>query len=188
VTTHCTDLASDRSVGKTWEGNFCRLALEHGKSFTPHQINRKGAASVYSPLAGKINRYLLPDVTIWSHPGEHHEIKHKKPTRDGDFGLEEYRWRALVWFRDETQTTTQYTIHRHDWAGGRDVETNRLEDWVTASVYLLLESDSKIQNGPSWVNGQKQIVPIRYWSSDLWQPLSCFWNGFARNTGTGAGA
>ena len=175
---HCSNNGKDRELGQSWERNFCALASKFGKCFTPHQIGRgQSAAAWYRDEKQKWNHYTLPDVTIWTAPGEHHEIKHKKPTAWGAFGLEEYRLNALVGFAFETGQLVMYTIHDHSKSGGRYSTINRIDDWVTADVLTLANSIHHTQmDGTSWVNGQKRnSVPIHYWKVGAFIPLGNFW-------------
>ena len=149
------------------------MAGRYGFMFMANQVGRQGAT-----IATKHSKvYTMPDVILWTCPGQHHEIKHKSPTRTGLYGLECYRFRALVDFANETQQAVFYTIHDHEKAGGRDIKINRLSDWVSADVRAL-DGQWSIHdpNGTSWVNGQrKENVSIYYWPVCLWIPLSRLW-------------
>lgn len=173
MTLQCTNLANDRSIGATWERNFCRLATGYGFMFTPMQIGRTSSALAY--VGKQYHPLTLPDVTIWSFPGQHHEIKHKNPTHDGLFGLEEYRLKALLAFAGETRQSVHYTIHNHDLSGGRESELNDINHWFTVDVLDLEGKQYRMRNDPSWVNGTRKIVPILYWRTALWIPLSEYW-------------
>jgi len=177
---HCENNAADRKVGEYWERQFCDLATDHGRTITALQIGRKTSASAYHKQNGKWHHRTLPDVTVWTCPGEHHELKHKSPTRHGSIGLEVYRFDALEWFADETQQGVWYTLHRWDRApGGKGGHENRTEDWDTCSITKLrqaIEAGKCIERrGPSWVNGTKKDVPIYYWDAALWMPLRDLW-------------
>ncbi len=169
---HCDNLLDDRKLGRYWEEQFCKLATQYGRTYTPFQIDRSSAALAYDANG---NHYVLPDVGIWSAPGEYHEIKHKNPTRGGLYGLEKYRWESLLWFAHETQQKVYYTIHNHDLAGGRDVRGNDVEHWVTADVIALDQKWCIDGNGFSYVNGRKRRVPILFWPERLWSPLAGIW-------------
>lgn len=172
---HCTNLSGDRKLGQYWERQFCVLAAQVGKAFTPTQIGREQSAQAYCRNP-KWNHYTLPDITIWTYPGEHHEIKHKNPTHNGMFGLEIYRFNALIWFANETRQTVMYTIHNHDLAGGRETKENKIEHWVTANVINLNEKWSRVIENDSWVGGKRTpVVPTYYWMQTLWIPLAEFW-------------
>ena len=183
---HCSDNSGDRRIGRDWEERFCELVAQRGRSFTTHQIDKSGAALAISIDMEREKRRTLPDVSVWTFPTEHHEIKHKSPTKEGHFGLEVYRFDALRWFWLETGNDVMYTIHRHDWNGGRNVERNRIEDWVTISIAKM---DQLINRGaavrrfsPSWVNGsRKDNVPMWYWHANLWAPLAHYWNRHESN-------
>lgn len=166
---HCVDNAKDRSVGHYWEEQFCEIALKFDKCFTPNQWNKTKAAMAYS----RLNKYTLPDIVIWSCPGQHHEIKHKEPTRDGYFGLEEYRYEALLAFKQITNQDIYYTIHNHKLSGGVDSPINKIEHWFTAKILddINKSNTSKMKNGPTWYNGEKVERLILYWEPSLFKPL-----------------
>jgi len=172
---HCRDVKGDRAIGAYWERQFCVLAARYNRTFTPMQIGRDASAQAYSSGPAGWSLLTLPDVTIWTRPGEHHEIKHKSPTKYGSIGLEVYRFAALERFADLTGQDVLYTIHRHDLAGGRDSKVNDIEHWFTASVTTLkaaIGSPSAItRTGPTYCNGEKKDVPIIYWNVQLWRPL-----------------
>lgn len=176
------DNASDRELGKKWERHFCELATSYKKSFTPHQIGRDVAATWYAPTANGINPLLLPDATVWTAPGEHHEIKHKEPTRSGCYGLEQYRLKALWDFRRETEQRVFYTIHDWRLAGvsdSHDPMPNLIEHWRTVDIEILVDYVRTKQTSKcSWntyVNAQWEIRPGYFWPVALWQPLECLW-------------
>jgi hypothetical protein len=146
------------------------MMADRGKMFTPLQIGRKDSASAWSKCNGQWNHFTLPDVTVWTYPGEHHEVKHKTTTRHGSYGLERYRLNALVNFAKETEQDVFYTIHDH--RGRRNGRTNHPADWVTASVMTLVGSIEIERPGESYVGGEKQRVLICYWSSQFcFRPL-----------------
>ncbi len=173
---HGNNLKQDRALGEQWERNFCRWAFVYKKSFTPMQIGRTESAIAWETRDHKYNPYTLPDITVWTSPGEHHEIKHKNPTRHNSFGLEAYRFEALLWFSCETQQRVMYTIHNHDLSGGRNSLVDKLNHWATIDVKDLNNKWIMVRPGPSYMNGKKKIVPIYYWSIDLWMPLKEFWD------------
>ncbi|MEJ7786663.1 MAG: hypothetical protein WKF96_17820 [Solirubrobacteraceae bacterium] len=176
---HCADNALDRALGETWERNFARLAGEHGLCFTPHQIGRPDeSASAHQRGAHGWQRLLLPDVTVWSAPGEHHEIKHKDATRHGTYGLERYRLEPLVAFALETDQDVLYTIH--DWrlagaSSSREAMANRIEHWRTADVLDLAANIDLVAPVWTWRGGRKVREPGCYWSVDRWAPLAARW-------------
>lgn len=140
------DNASDRRTGARWERGFCVLAAGFGKTFTPHQIGRNQSAAAYERATDGWSSLTLPDVTIWSAPGEHHEIKHKNRTRDGMYGLEEYRVNALVRFANTTAQRVYYTIHDWEIAGATssaDEIANDIEHWFCADIAVLCRSATK---------------------------------------------
>ena len=173
---HCEDIEADRKIGQYWERQFCLMAAEFDKSFTPMQIGHKESIVAFSRNNEKWNRYTLPDVTIWTAPGEHHEIKHKNPTRGGLFGLEVYRFNALLWFAQETRQPVLYTIHNHDLAGGRDNEINDLAHWLTINILDLNDKwIGEPRYGKSWINGKPENTKTYFWPVRLWQSLGDYW-------------
>lgn len=175
MTEHCTNNGADRAKGEYWEKQFGIMAAQHGKVFSFLQIGRNGSALFYLKIGGHWRKHTLPDVVIWSSPGEHHEIKHKAPTARGRFGLEVYRFNALMEFAETTQQRVMYTIHNHALAGGSDAKENNIAHWVTANVTELDGQWSSQYPGYSWINGQKVETEIYYWDQELWQPLESFW-------------
>jgi len=174
---HCSNNANDRNKGAYWERQFCLLASDCGMVFTPMQLGRTKSASAYSRVNGEWNIYTLPDITIWTSPGQHHEIKHKEPTFDNCFGLEVYRFDRLLDFANVTKQSVYYTIHNHKLNGGTDCRENRIEHWFTVDIRDLCNSWETMRvNGVSWVNGERrENIHIYYWKSELWYPLSELW-------------
>lgn len=152
------------------------MAAKSGKCFTPHQWHKTESAMAFCRTGRKWNKYTLPDITIWSAPGEHHEIKHKNATRAATYGLEVYRFEALLDFAIITQQKVFYTIHDHDLAGGKDVKKNDMGHWVVAQIGASMSyGNSHEKTGFSWVNGIKKEVPILYWSKELFSKLYFLW-------------
>lgn len=174
---HGNNVEQDRALGEQWERNFCYWAFVYKKSFTPMQIGRTESAIAWETRDHKWNPYMLPDITVWTCPGEHHEIKHKNPTKKHNtFGLEVYRFEALLWFSCETQQRVMYTIHNHALSGGRNSLVNELNHWVTIDVKDLDNKWTWQSSGTSYVNGEPKRVPIYYWPKNLWIPLKEFWD------------
>lgn len=175
-TNHCRDIYADRKIGELWERQFCRLAAGFGKSFTPMQIGREQSAQSYIRDGRKWKSYILPDVTVWTYPGEHHEIKHKNPTQNQMFGLEVYRFNALLWFAAETSQDVLYTIH--DWSlTSRENTALDIAHWKTVTI---LDLDQRWiytnDHHPSWINGKRvDGVLQHFWPIDLWSPLFDYW-------------
>jgi len=173
---HANNLSADRNLGRYWEEKFCELAAQYGRSFTENQIGRQRSAIAKD---SRFNVYTLPDITVWTAPGEHHEIKHKNPFPDykygPSFGLEEYRYKALLWFAHETKQSVMYTIHNHDLSGGRDAKVNDIKHWITADVLYLFEKWHTRRDTNSYVSGISRSVPTLYWHANLWDSLKVFW-------------
>lgn len=179
TSTHCQNNKNDRDTGKFWERQFCLMAGDYNKSFTPMQLKRSESIVAHTKNGNRWRSLTLPDIVIWTKPGEHHEIKHKNPIdlRDGgpSFGLEVYRFNALLWFANEISQNVMYTIHNHDKAGGREVEVNDIDHWETANILYLNGKWHSCRPVFSWVNGQKKEVSIYYWPVSLWTPLKKYW-------------
>lgn len=169
----CINLDADRKLGQEWEREFVKMAARYGKCFTAHQWHKEGAAIAYYYRNGW-NQYTLPDITIWTAPGEHHEIKHKNKTKAGSYGLEDYRFAALLSFSNETRQPVYYTIHDHDLSGGKFVKENRIEDWVSCEIHNMLEHDFESE-GQTWRNSAPSVTTIYYWSAERFVPLYELW-------------
>jgi hypothetical protein len=173
---HCDDNAGDRKLGQFWEREFCKLATDYkGYMFTPMQIGHDGSIQAFSQTDSKWNHFTLPDVTVWTYPGQHHEIKHKNPTRFDSFGLEAYRFYALHEFAKETKQDVMYTIHNHDLSGGRDAQTNNIAHWMTVDILKLNHAWVFAKKLSSWVNGKEESVLQYFWPTSLWMPLADYW-------------
>lgn len=176
----CADNATDRKIGEFWEKQFCAMAYERGKLFTPHQWKRENSAVAFIKPSGisKIYTLTLPDATVWNFPGEHHEIKHKNPTKTGSYGLELYRYKALYDFRAITGQPVYYTIHNHDLSGGRNSTENNIKHWVCAKIGDDINAENAFHaQGKSYISGQeKSGIIILYWRVDLFYPLEKIWN------------
>jgi hypothetical protein len=188
------DISADRRMGEYWERQFCKMAALRGRAFTPHQIGREQAARAAYLYGGKYHVAMLPDVTLWTRPGEHHEIKHKDPTKADEFGLERYRIDALLWFAEETGQSVHYTIHNY---GLVDLEariaqknylTNNPTHWVTAAICDLVSAEHRVNpKDRSIVNGRmRDGIEIWYWRTSLFVPLTSLWSALG-NPGAGSG-
>lgn len=186
MTAPVRDNAADRTVGQYWENQFCRMARQCGKVFTPHQFDRPAnSAMFYGPadIAGK-SGWTLPDITVWSAPGEHHEIKHKNPTRDGMYGLERYRLDALVRFANTTGQAVFYTIHDWEMAGASGSAAhveNDMSHWLVGDIEQLSKGCTRQGRDWTYYNGQQRMVDIWYWTADpnrkhrWFRPLAEVW-------------
>ena len=115
-------------------------------------------------------RVLTPDASCpqFKH---HYEIKHKYPSQTNHFGLEQYRFKALLDFAHNTQGRVFYVIHNSRGADNIHEKLNRLDDWSLASAGHLERSISHIAEGFSLVDGRYQRVPICYWRVEAFHPL-----------------
>jgi len=178
----------DRAIGEKWERKFGTLAARFGHAITANQINRSSSAvAYYIAEDGSFRRLILPDFVIWSFPGQHHEIKHKSPARAGPrrdcFGLERYRFDSLKHFQSICQQRVFYTIHNYAMAGGKYVEVNRPEDWLTMSIDDMDGSHQHVEtDGTSWCNGTCIQTEILYWHKSLFVPLESVLNENYRQT------
>lgn len=178
MSSQCVNLKDDRSIGEKWERKFGTLAARYGHAVTANQIRRSGSAVAhYIADDGSYRTLILPDFVIWSFPGQHHEIKHKEPAkagkRRGCYGLERYRFDSLKHFQSICQQRVFYTIHDHERAGGKFVEENRIDDWLTISISDMDGAHECVdQNGKSWCNGKPIQTEILYWHQSLFVPLA----------------
>jgi hypothetical protein len=183
------DNARDRAIGAHWEDAFCELYWAHrGGLLVRNQKGRTDAA--HAEALGRDGlRWicLMPDVQVLSGPGEHHEIKHKAPYQmrgwAPSYGLEVYRFEALVQFADEVKDPVLYTIH--DWqmagasASGEDMP-NRLEDWVTVGILELAERNKRHRPKIFWCGSYRNGTyrphePTYFWPASVWTPIDVFW-------------
>lgn len=169
------DNKAERRLGKQWELAFCDLAQSYGLAYTEMQIGREGPAT-WKDKAGKVR--TAPDITVWSSPGEHHEIKHKNPTRGGEYGFECHRFQALVEFRKEVKQSVFYTIHDWERSGAKSADEawpNLIGDWVTVEIGQLIGKGREGETD-SWVDGvMEKGVPIYYWPTWYWGSLAKVW-------------
>jgi hypothetical protein len=168
------NLDRDRNLGAYWERQFCRLAGACGSVILPQQIGRTGAARVFYRDAETWQQRILPDVTLWTRTGcEHHEIKHKAPTRNGGlYGLEKYRFDDLLWFSRKSKEPVFLTIHNHALSGGRDGRVNSIAHWVTARIDDLNERWIMRSISSTWMNGKRATAEVFYWPQWLFRPLA----------------
>lgn len=170
---HCIDIKADRKTGSFWEMAFGRLAHRYGLTYSLLQVDRQ--SSIVAHRAKSPVRITLPDVTIWTLPIEHHEIKHKNPVVKNNipsYGLEVYRFNALLDFAQETNHKVMYTIHDHDKAGGRENIENYIEHWSTVNILNLYQKWHTCGQSLTYTNGIPRIADIYYWSTALWNPLA----------------
>lgn len=184
MSVQCTNLKDDRAIGEKWERKFGTIAARYGHAVTANQIRRSGSAVAhYIADDGSYRTLILPDFVIWSFPGQHHEIKHKSPAKSGPrrgcYGLERYRFDSLKHFQAICQQQVFYTIHDHERAGGKFVEENRVEDWLTVSISDMDGTHEYAEpNGTSWCNGKQIQTEILYWHQSLFVPLASVLDGF----------
>lgn len=173
----CTDNKADRKTGRYWEEQFCNLAFIYRGAMSPNQIGRNKSAIFYdkNPNGSGYRTLTLPDVVIWAKPVEHHEIKHKNPTKDGCYGLEVYRFEALKRLAEISNQLVMYTIHNHDLTSSRHDKENNIDHWITVPVLWIDKKWDRIAPGWTWIDGEKEMADIIYWDTGLWSPLLKWW-------------
>jgi hypothetical protein len=178
-----------RKLGERWERHFGTMAASHGLVFTPHQIvcGTGESAAAYGQENGQWKTYLLPDVTVWTAPGEHHEIKHKERDNQFCYGLERYRLDALVGWANKTRQRVCYTIHDYNDACGQlqyypiaaETDTpNDIRHWWCADILNLAQKNTRVNpNDTSLINGRlRSPVEVVYWRrSEFFRPLRELW-------------
>ena len=178
---HCGNVKNDRALGELWESNFCKL-LPEGCVFDLHQKDRTSSAVLRVVEPESIDRGITsPDVTVYwgSSVVSHHEIKHKNATRDGCFGLEEYRVKSLLEFMKRSGQDVYYTIHDHDFSDGRDGKVNDIKHWLTSSLSELLKDVLRKSDSPSYRNGKKVDELTYYWNRSQFGFLENMFNEIA---------
>lgn len=178
---HCGNVKNDRALGELWESNFCQL-LPKGCVFDLHQKDRTSSAVLRVVELESIDRGITsPDVTVYwgSSVVSHHEIKHKNATRDGCFGLEEYRVKSLLEFMQRSGQDVYYTIHDHDFSDGRDGKVNDIRHWLTSSLSALLKDVLRKSDSPSYRNGKKVDELTYYWNRSQFGFLENMFNEIA---------
>lgn len=114
---------------------------------------------------------ILPD--FWALKGVNWlvELKHKKPTNSGSFGLEAYRLRHMAALQEWVGNgqTVIYVIHDKSKIVDRRVLA---KDFVAKSVSELLAEATRPYDGPSWVGGKMERVPIYYWPTASFHSLA----------------
>jgi len=158
------------------------MAADYGFALTALQIGRTESATWHTKTGKAWSTHVLPDITVWTCPGQHHEIKHKNPNRYGSFGLEVYRFDALMAFAQVTEQDVLYTVHNHDLSGGREARGNALAHWLTIEIRALDRKWAFVsKSGTSYINGRTVPgVPQYYWPAEMWQPLEQYWTTLAQ--------
>jgi hypothetical protein len=166
--------STDRQIGEEWEVHFTEMVTDLGMD-----CHRPDPPEVWW------KKGLLPDRVVRAGASlEWHEIKHKRPTRNGEYGIEDYRFEANVNLGSHTGNPVLYTIH--DWelsgAESRDEPTeNHLEDWLTIDFQALAASPRREGPGMTYRNSSRAETTIYYWSAGLWEPLAWRWGIDAAN-------
>lgn len=182
---HCGNVRNDRALGELWESNFCQL-LPEGCVFDLHQKDRTSSAVLRVVELESIDRGITsPDVTVYwgSSVVSHHEIKHKNATRDGCFGLEEYRVKSLLEFMQLSGQDVYYTIHDHDLSGHRDGKINDVRHWLTCTLSSLLKDVRRKSDSPSYRNGKRVNELTYYWDRSQFAALQDVFNEIADLSG-----
>ena len=166
----CRDLTSDRKIGAYWEDRFIDMAVkQYGCTAEPKQKGKSSSAVAMSPNGGLI----LPDTQV-SKQGKTivPEVKHKEPTRHGQYGYEEYRLDDLVEYSIVTCLQVILAIHDHSLAGGKNVTQNHVRHWRWQDVLVLSEKCDYRAPGDTWCGGKKVTRILRYWGVDRFLPLT----------------
>lgn len=165
---HASQNPVDRAIGEAWERRFEQMASDLG--WDCHRPNPPEAW--WKPGS-------LPDRVVKRGVREWHELKHKRATRSGEYGLEQYRFEAFLRLARHVSEPVLYTIHDWHRAGARsrdDDVPNRLRDWITVDFSELEHSISRSEeNGTTYYAGRSARTTILYWKTRLWGPLSRFW-------------
>jgi len=183
---HCSDNAADRATGALWERKFQLMMVNQGFLVTMHQLRKSGSAIAVTRVSGNVKAFTLPDASVWDAPGFDAEIKHKDPTSQNTFGLEEYRLKSLVAFARRSGRCVQYVVHDYSRCPGgtradrKSYPESQIEHWITADVLDLYSNRTDPRWGTSYVNGQPKRVPIHYWPTSLWVPVADFLESYAR--------
>lgn len=165
----CRDNNADRTIGQYWQDRFVEMAVQFGCVVEDKQKGKHSSAVAKSHAGGVI----LPDVQI-SKRGVTvlPEIKHKDPTRHGQYGYEQYRLADLVEYANATGLEVIVAIHDHSLAGGKHVKQNRLQDWRWQDVLVLAEEFDCKAAGYTWYAGERVVREIVYWDVARFEPLS----------------
>lgn len=165
----CRDLQSDRRKGQFWQDQFVDMARSHGCVAEDKQKGKELSAVAVS-CDGAL---ILPDIQV-SKLGftVAVEVKHKDPTKHGQYGYEEYRLLDLVRYANATGMQAILAIHDHKLAGGRDVTHNRLRDWRWMDVTEMERQHDYAAPGVTYFGGEPVVRQIRYWDTSRFAPLA----------------
>lgn len=167
---------TNRERGEFWEDRFCEIARDFGWEAWPFQRIR---GSMFTAPNGK--RYICPDVWILRRGNIQYacEIKHKNACRWG-YGFEVYRADSMMAIeRDYTNqlggVIALYVVHNHSRAGGKFVETNRLQDWDAQRLSVLEQNALEGKTNKTYYNGDNIVVrDIHYYGCGLFASLETF--------------
>lgn len=158
----------DRQIGEEWEVRFTEMVMDLGMDC--HRPD---------PPETWWRRGLLPDrVVRVGSTIEWHEIKHKRPTRNREYGIEAYRFEANMKLSNHTGNPVLYTIHDWELSGAESREDpveNVLDDWVTVDFQTLAIAERREGPGWSYHSSNRSAETIYYWSATLWEPLAWRW-------------
>jgi len=166
-------VAADRELGGYWEQQF--LAMMRNEGYGVHRFAKAPSPVVDTPDGTTI----LADGWVLQRKGDNYlcEIKHKNPYKrikqSGEYGLEQYRLNHLQRLQRWVGDPAMYVIHNHDLSGGRDNRINNVAHWFIAPIADLAVSPfMRKAQGPSYVDGRREMVLICYWPISEWLPLS----------------
>lgn len=146
-----------REVGSKWEKEFAKIVGARGALYCLHQEDRDKSATFHFYEDGTLKSKPLPDVTVFTSPGFHAEVKHKSPTRTGWIGLERHRIAAMRMLADASGQHVLYVVHRSD-----------TDEWIACSIKRFERLAEREMMSPSLVCGVMQSVPTVY------TPVSAF--------------
>lgn len=171
---HATNLARDRGMGHDGEVAFCLLSIACGlhvqyahqsvvDELTLHDVTPLADSTPYDVVLAWPNGSVVAHEVKW---------KAKGATRQGTYGLEDYRWQKLLAAVGVHFPVVHYTVF--DGPG---------EKWRTADVAVLQAAIADEAPGvelvrrgeTTWFGGQQAQASMRYWPTTYWSPLSRLW-------------
>lgn len=170
------DLQRRSEKGQLAEEDFLNLMLSKGKLVYPFQWGKDSASIFYLPNCKKAPTPDFMVIDPFSMHNEFHETKSKYPTYSGCFGMETYRFEALmelvnnglsVWY-------TLKMVSNGDEKGKRFINQIKLKegDWITAPVKKLNNNWTETSTAPGFCRGKFcKSLPIYYFDYKLFSML-----------------
>lgn len=164
---------ADRALGNYWSAQFGSMM---NTWYAVHKFDKAPSPIVRLPNGDKV---ILADVLLLERNGENYycEVKHKKPNRYDNYGLEEYRAKSLQRLQEYAKGKVLYVIHDHALAGGKFNQQNNIHHWRVTDITALCQAEHKCFWGESIVDSIRKRVPIWYWPATLWLPLQSYFFG-----------